>query len=122
MSQPSMTEQLREGYEWAVDRLRRLNGWQLLFLLVILTAVLPLVPVALLAVVLAALFLFGRAWVREFGYLMRLDDDAFPGRNDKLIWAMLLIVLPPVGAWMFGSYREAHWPEAKPGRADAFDF
>ena len=73
---------------------------------------------------LAALILFARAWVREFAYLMRLGDDAFPGRNDKLIWAILLIVLPPVGVWLFRAYREAHWPEAKPAkaRAEAFDY
>ena len=71
---------------------------------------------------LAAFVLFARAWLREFTYLMRLRDDAFPGHNDKLIWAILLIVLPPVGAWLFGAYREAHWPEAKPGQADAYDF
>ena len=54
---------------------------------------------------------------------MRLDDEAFPGRNDKLIWAVLLIVLPPAGVWLFQGYREVRWPVAKPGRAaDAVDF
>jgi len=53
------------------------------------------------------------AWLRQFGFLMQLGDDAFPGRFDKLIWALLLIVLPPVGVLAFWSYREAHWPAKK---------
>ncbi len=73
-------------------------------------------PVVLALALLAAVVLFARAWLREFTYLMRLRDDAFPGHNDKLIWAILLIVLPPVGAWLFQTYREAHWPEAKPSK------
>ena len=72
--------------------------------------------------IIAAVVLFARAWLREFTYLMKLHDEAFPGHNDKLIWAMLLIVLPPVGAWLFQTYREAHWPEAKSNKGDAFDY
>ena len=119
---PTIARQMGEWARWGVERLQRAEGWQLALLAVFLLVALPLVPAVLLAVMVAAFVLFARAWIREFAYLMRLRDDAFPGHNDKLIWAILLIVLPPVGAWLFGSYREAHWPEAKPGRADAFDF
>ena len=42
---------------------------------------------------------------------MGLRDDDFPGRNDKLIWVFLLLLLAPVGAWLFRSYRLAHWPQ-----------
>jgi hypothetical protein len=45
---------------------------------------------------------------------MLLGDDAFPGRHDKLIWALLLFILPPVGVWLFRSYREVRWPATKP--------
>jgi hypothetical protein len=67
------------------------------------------------------LVLFGMAWLHEFRYLMELNDDAFPGRNDKLIWALFLMILPPVGAATFWSFRRAHWPESKPvvGRVSA---
>jgi hypothetical protein len=58
-------------------------------------------------------------WYREFRFLMNLPDDAFPGRNDKTIWALLLIVVPPVGMLTFYSYRRAHWPEPKPADARA---
>jgi hypothetical protein len=64
-----------------------------------------------LALVAAAL-LFARAWLREFAFLMHVGDDAFPGRNDKLIWAVLLIVLPPVGLYLFRAHRRAYWPES----------
>jgi hypothetical protein len=76
---------------------------------------------SLLFVLLAAtlLFWFASAWLREFRFLMHLSDDVFPGQNDKLIWAILLIVLPPVGLWLFQSYREAHWPETKPSSTEA---
>ncbi len=67
---------------------------------------------------------FARAWRREFGLLMDLDDGAFPGRFDKVIWAALMMLLPPVGLWTLRSYRLAHGPETagKPvvGAADLF--
>jgi hypothetical protein len=49
-------------------------------------------------------------WLRQFTFLMQLGDGDFPGRYDKLIWAALLVALPPVGVLTFWSYREAHWP------------
>jgi hypothetical protein len=74
-------------------------------------------PAILILGILAGLFLFARAWVREFYYLMRLADEVFPGQNDKLIWAILLIVAPPVGLLLFRSYRRAHWADTKPESA-----
>ncbi len=65
----------------------------------------------LAALILVAFFLW--AWQREFLFLMGLQDDAFPGRFDKLIWTFLLIVMAPVGLWFFRSYRLMHWPEPK---------
>jgi hypothetical protein len=81
-----------------------------------------MMPVVLVLAVLAALVLYARAWLREFTYLMKLRDDVFPGHNDKLIWAIVLIVLQPLGAWLFQTYREAHWPEAKSSKGEAFDY
>jgi hypothetical protein len=120
-----MSEISRQVGEWvqrAVDWFRQAEGWQIALLVVAAVIVLPVMPLVLTLALLAALVMFARAWVREFAYLMRLKDDAFPGHNDKMIWAMLLIVLPPVGAWLFQNYREAHWPEVKPGKADLFDY
>src|ERR1700761_4792895 len=72
--------------------------------LMLFVAALPLfIGVAVVAVVV----LFARAWLREFAFLMSVDDAAFPGRNDKLIWAMLLIVLAPLGVYLFRGHRRA---------------
>lgn len=56
---------------------------------------------------------FVAAWVHEFSFLMHQPDDAFNGHNDKLIWAILLIVLPPVGVVAFWSFRRAHGTEGR---------
>jgi hypothetical protein len=68
-----------------------------------------------------AVVLFGIAWHREFRFLMQLADADLPGRFDKIIWAALLILLPPVGVVTFGAYRRSTWPEAvKPAMAGDF--
>ena len=63
---------------------------------------------------------FVRNWQKEFVFLMGLRDDDFPGRHDKLIWAIVLLAFAPIGVWIFRSYRLAHWPEPKPrgGRSE----
>jgi prepilin signal peptidase PulO-like enzyme (type II secretory pathway) len=57
---------------------------------------------------------FVRNWRNEFVFLMGLRDDDLPGRNDKLIWAILLVAFAPLSIWFFRSYRLAHWPEPEP--------
>jgi hypothetical protein len=64
---------------------------------------------------LVVLGLFLRAWRSELVALMGLPDDAFPGRSDKLVWGLLLVVLPPLGLWAFRAYRRAHWAEPAAG-------
>ena len=71
---------------------------------------------AVLAIVLlslAVLAWFVRVWCDEFVFLMGLRDEDLPGRNDKLIWAVVLLILPLISVWLFRSYRLAHWPEPK---------
>jgi hypothetical protein len=85
--------------------------------LTLLAATPALLALALVLAVAAGVFLFAKAWLREFWFLMRLGDESFPGQHDKLIWAVLLIVLPPVGVYLFNRFRLAHWPEAKPTTA-----
>lgn len=58
-------------------------------------------------------------WVREFTGLMAIGDDAFPGRHDKLIWAAVMILLPPIGPLCFALFRRSCWPAAKPVAHDA---
>jgi len=69
---------------------------------------------AALALAVIVLPLFLRAWRREFLFLMALRDDDFPGRHDKVIWAVALLAFAPVALWVFRSYRLAHYPEPKP--------
>ena len=57
---------------------------------------------------------FTVAWVREFLFLMSLRDEDLPGRFDKPIWAAVLILLAPLGLFLFRSHRLAHWPEPEP--------
>jgi hypothetical protein len=56
---------------------------------------------------------FVRSWCNEFVFLMSRRDEEFPGRNDKLIWAIVLLVLAPVSVWLFRSFRLAYWPATK---------
>jgi hypothetical protein len=70
------------------------------------------------AFVLAAIVLFAANWLREFRCLMSMADDCFPGRNDKLVWAILMIFLPPVGVIAFWSFRRAYWATEKPSAAE----
>ncbi|MEO6810921.1 MAG: hypothetical protein ABI353_17555 [Isosphaeraceae bacterium] len=99
---------------------RELNGWHLAFLatLAVLVAFVVL-PVRGVAVILPLAALLVLAWVHEFTLLMRQGDELFLGRYDKPIWALLLIILPPVGLLTFWLFRKAHWPEAKPVRRGA---
>ena len=57
---------------------------------------------------------FVRSWQKEFLFLMGLRDADFPGRHDKVLWAIMLLVFAPVGVWFFRAYRLAHWPEPAP--------
>lgn len=63
-------------------------------------------------------------WVREFSILMRAAEEEFPGRFDKPIWALAILLVPPVGVVAFWVFRRAHWAEAKPhprsGRNELF--
>jgi len=87
------------------------QGWllALAWLLVAGMAVILIEDDFLPAVMVATIFVVGLAiWLHAFALLMRQPDDAFPGRYDKPIWALLLIILPPVGVLAFWSYRRAH--------------
>jgi hypothetical protein len=96
---------------------REVNGWHLAFVavLAVLAAslVFPLRGMAVLIGLAAVAALFALTWVHEFTLLMRQNDEMFPGRYDKPVWALLLIALPPVGVLAFWSFRRAHWPEPK---------
>jgi len=110
----------RDWFRRAEDLFTRGDVWPFVVLgttvtLLMLGAIsIPIfIPFFLLMAIATGVILFVRAWAREFLALMRLGDHDFPGRHDKLVWAALLILAPPVGVWMFGAYRAAHWGEEK---------
>ena len=98
---------LRRVGAWA----NQAETWQVIAVAILALVLLPALPAVLVLALIAGFVLFARAWLREFVYLMSLGDNAFPGSHDKVIWAVLMIVLPPVGAYLFRSYRLSHWPE-----------
>jgi uncharacterized membrane protein YhaH (DUF805 family) len=100
-------------------RARRFNLWQIMAAIVVVGLLLGAVTappgfergfsVTLLALLVLGWFV--RNWCNEFVFLMSLRDEDLPGRHDKLIWVVLLLVLAPIGVWLFQSFRLAHWPE-----------
>ena len=108
-------------HEGARRRLAQFKLWQLIVAVILcglffsMTSVTsPVVPFMLAILIVLGLYL--RTWRDEFIFLMGLRDDDFPGRNDKLIWVLVLVVFAPVGPWLFGSYRLAHWPQPERSR------
>ncbi len=105
----------------AVRLWRELDGWHLaLFIALGLLILVVILPAALALAILALMLAFVAAWVHDFVTLMRLEDEVFPGRYDKAIWALLLIVLPPIGMLAFWSYRKLHGFETKRRPFDIF--
>jgi hypothetical protein len=87
--------------EWVGVAVCALLAWLLVPLLLVLLGIVLFV---------AALV----AWVAEFVTLMRLREDVFPGRRDKLVWMLLMILVPPVGLLAFWTFRRSHWPDGVP--------
>jgi hypothetical protein len=44
-------------------------------------------------------------WIKQFNDLMSIPDERFPGRHDKVIWAVVLIVMNVVGALTFWFFK-----------------
>ena len=79
----------------------RLTLWQMMcvvavaaFLILVFEKQLEF-ALAFFTISLLTLAWFVRAWSHEFVFLMGLRDDDFPGRNDKLIWVVVLLVFAP---------------------------
>jgi hypothetical protein len=105
----------------AGPRAWRFNLWHIMAA-VIATALLLLIfsaprdeegVLALIILCIGVLAWFMRSWCNEFVFLMSRPDEDFPGRNDKVIWAIALLAFAPVSVWLFRSFRLAHWPATK---------
>jgi hypothetical protein len=98
----------------------RLNLWHMLAAVAVAACVLLAIMEGVLlvwAITIGALLVlawFVRAWCHELVLLMGLRDDEFPGRNDKLIWVIVLFAIAPIGPWLFRAFRSAHWPSSVP--------
>jgi hypothetical protein len=103
-------------HEGLLRRFSRFKLWQLMGLVIIcglffamMTARQPIVPFYLIVLLVLSLFL--KIWRDEFVFLMGRNDSDFPGRHDKLVWVVALLVFAPAGVWFFRTYRLVHWPE-----------
>ena len=65
----------------------------------------PIVPIAIIA---TCLFLF---WIKQMVRLMGLTDDCFPGRYDKVIWAVIVFFGSILGAFVFWLWMQARREE-----------
>jgi hypothetical protein len=45
-------------------------------------------------------------WLSEFAILMRTPPSAFPGRHDRWLWSVVMIVFAPVAWLAFRMYRQ----------------
>lgn len=116
------TDHLNRAYHTSRDaacrlfrKVRQAEGWELAAYLLVGVLLLTLVLPAALTLAIAALVVaLVAAWVHEFVFLMRLAPEAFPSRHDRLVWIVLMLLVPPVGLLAFWSFRRAAWPESKP--------
>jgi hypothetical protein len=99
-----------------LDQLERLRSWfedlptVEKFLAAAAALVAAVVLMHFLAAGLVLLFvgialLLALAWFEDVVWLMQQPDSVFPGRYDKVIWAALLIFLPPFGMLALWSCR-----------------
>ena len=44
-------------------------------------------------------------WLYQVVSLMDMPDEAFPGRYDKIIWVVLLVLVPVLGAIAFAMWK-----------------
>lgn len=97
-----------------LDRLKRINIWHVMAGIAVAALFIATVDEPGWWIVFTLIgigALFARTWIREFTFLMSLRDENFPGRSDKLIWAFVLVVVPPAGVWAMRNFRKTHWPE-----------
>ena len=54
------------------------------------------------------LFIF---WCVQFVSLMKISDDKFPGKNDKPIWALAMLLMGFVGAFLFWLSKSSYYDD-----------
>jgi len=93
--------------------IRKLRGGEWIALVLVIAATVYLLPLmfSLLytLVILAVILALALFWVGEFSRLMQTTETDFPGRHDRLIWIIVMVVLLPIGALAFWTFRRSHW-------------
>jgi len=51
--------------------------------------------------------LFAIFWCYNFVFLMMLEDNQFPGKHDKIIWATVFLILFPIAPFAFYFWKKA---------------
>ena len=64
----------------------------------------------IIIVVAMCLFFF---WIKQLADLMRLPDDCFPGRYDKVLWFFLIFFASVLGAFLFWLWKVPRLVERK---------
>ena len=94
-------ERIEDGIVRVGQWINSLDGWRVVLLVGLAVVILPMAPVIAAVALFVGCVLLIRSWAREFLFLMRLSDDVFPARHDKLVWVGLMVGLPPVGYLLF---------------------
>ncbi len=93
--------------------LKKLRGAEWIGLVLIGVLFVYLLPLLLglfyWAILLAVVIALALFWVGEFARLMRTSETDFPGRHDRLVWIIVMVVLLPIGALAFWTFRRSHW-------------
>ena len=61
--------------------------------------------VAIVSLLATLLFL---VWFCQLVQLMLFSDEDFPGKNDKLIWCLIFILLSPIAPFAFMWWKTAY--------------
>jgi len=54
---------------------------------------------------------FAIYWIYQFVQFMSFEDELFPGRYDKLIWAVVFLLAPPLAPFAFHMWKSARRAE-----------
>ena len=64
-----------------------------------------LTPMLILVTPLLVLLLiaFAITWYKTLAHILGLNDEDFPGKNDKMIWLVVFFVIPILAPFLFSS-------------------
>ena len=57
-------------------------------------------------------------WLKQFVWMMALDDDSFPGKYDKILWGAVFILCPLLAPFAFAMWKIARTEYLKAEKRD----